>query len=94
MQSPLLTRPVEQVARPATVVCLGCRGWVGVRAQGSFFQVPSGLTRAQRNRVGVSLPKCPAVVGLFLSRLVRFLRILQGAVEEAFWNCNLFSGAR
>ena len=71
-QFPLLAWPVERVARPATVVCLCCRGWVGVRAQGFFFQVSSGLARAQGNRNGASLPRCPSFLGLFLWLLVRF----------------------
>ena len=57
-QSPLLTGLVEQVAWPATVACLCCRGWVGVQAQGIFFGVSSGFARVSRNRVGLIPPKC------------------------------------
>ena len=77
VQSPLLTRPVEQVARPGTVACLCCRGWVGVRAQGFFFQVTSGLARAQRNRIGVGLPICHVFLGLFWSGSVHFSEVSQ-----------------
>ena len=51
-ETPLLTWSVEQVARPAMVVCLCCRGWVGVQAQGFFFQVWPALAHASGNRIG------------------------------------------
>ena len=92
MQTLLLTRPVEQVARPATVVCLCCRGWVGDRAQEFVYQVPPVLAPAQRNRTAVSSQNCAADSGPFCLLLVQFLQVSQGAVEEAFWNSTLFSG--
>ena len=57
VQTPLLTRPVEQVARPAAVVCLCCRGWMGVLAQGCVFQGTSASSRVRRMRVGSVLRK-------------------------------------
>ena len=51
-ETPLLTWSAVQVARPAMVVRLCCRGWVGVQAQGFFSQVWSGLEHASGNRVG------------------------------------------
>ena len=71
-QSPLLTWAGEQVARPATLGCLCCRGWVGVRPQGFVFQVSSGLVPAQRNRAGVGLQAGAAALGLFPLLLVQF----------------------
>ena len=71
-QSPLLAWPVERVARPATVVCLRCRGWVGVRPQGFVFQGSSGLVPARRNRAGVGLQAGAAALGLFSLLLVQF----------------------
>ena len=72
-QSPLLAWPVERVARPATVVCLRCRGWVGVRPQGFISQVSSGFAPAQRNRTGVSPQEGAAALALFSLLLVQFL---------------------
>ena len=72
-QSPLLAWPVERVARPATVVCLRCRGWVGVRPQGFVFQGSSGLVPARRNRAGVGLQGGATALGLFSLLLVQFL---------------------
>ena len=71
-QSPLLAWPVERVARPAAVVCLRCRGWVGVRPQGFVFQGSSVLVPARRNRAGVGLRGGAAALGLFSLLLVQF----------------------
>ena len=79
-QSPLLAWPVERVARPAAVVCLRCRGWVGVRPQGFVFQGSSVLVPARRNRAGVGLQAGAAALGLFSLLLVQF-----------FWRTWLFA---
>ena len=81
VQSPLLTRPVEQVARPATVVCLCCRGWVGDRAQEFVYEVPPVLAPARRNRTGVSSQNCAADLVHFSLLLVQFLLRATGATE-------------
>ena len=65
---------MEQVARPAMVVCLCCRGWVGVRPQGFFFQVSSALAQGWRKQVGVSHQKRAPVPGRFPWFLVQFFR--------------------
>ena len=72
-QSPLLAWPVERVARPAMVVCLRCRGWVGLRPQGFVFQGSSGLVPARQNRAGVGLQGGAAALGLFSLLLVQVL---------------------
>ena len=70
-QSPLFAWPVEQVARPATVVCLRCRGWVGVWPQGFVFQGSSSLVPARRNRADVGLQAGAAALGIFSVLLVQ-----------------------
>ena len=81
-QSPLLAWPVERVARPATLVCLRCRSWVGVRPQGFVFQGSSGLVPARRNRAGVGLQGGATALGLFSLLLVQF-----------FWRTWLFASS-
>ena len=71
-ETPLLTWSAVQVARPAMVVCLCCRGWVGVRPEGIFFQVSPELAHARWNRLGVSHRKRAPEPGLFSLLLVQF----------------------
>ena len=74
-QSPLLAWPVERVARPATVVCLRCRGWVGVRPRGFFSQVSSAWAHGGWNRVGVNHQKRAPGLGLISLFLVQFSKV-------------------
>ena len=55
---------MEQVARPATLGCLCCGGWVGARPQGFLSKVSSGLAGAQWKRVAV-IPKNRATFSSF-----------------------------
>ena len=83
-ESPLLWRPMEQVARPTMVGCLWCGGWVGGQPQGSFFKVWSGSAHVQLNRVGVSTPSCASFLGFLPCSLVQFFEGLMLCSEYAY----------